>query len=678
MKRFIPLLLLLATLHSSAQKNSGNKAPSQAEIDRMMKEAQKMLDEVDPATKRALDSMGVKMPTSISMPKMDSKQLNAAWEAQQAIVPKRNPAKINSIPGAINAGSVGAYINASFTKQSAKLKPAAKRIGDQLYNSFKQKGRSTAQIGVAAATLWIMGKVEIAFYIMGKTCMADPAQTDNTSNYAAMLSMLGDQPGAIPLLNHLNKTFPRNTTLLNNLGQAWFGMGELTKATLYFDSTLRLAPMHPQANFSKACIEQNRGNKKEAIALVKKSIKAAYSEDKEARLRDLGYSLTGNDLDLPGQQKQDPFQLGGFRQPAYPKSVAECVTLGAEWAAFDKEIEERSELMKKQQEEAKKTAEAVNAKRVQQLKAQSPSSMMSVSLTPLHFAAASKKLAITQEEFNRKLEAMNGKLQAFESRATQLTNNYNKLMEKLRKEDIDQTGEGKPNRNFCPQYQKASDDYLNAYNTELEQLSMEMNQVYKVYLNESGTYMLYMTFPEEFEVVKYGLKLSWLSVLKNHPFKSITQYVCKPQNNNNSGSAKLAAFDDINCQYHSSFWTPMGTMKMDCSRWTTELDLEIVKIGLKQDMNQETFGDQFVSCTVEVGTSIGKEIEKGPLTFGAEAGAGVGIEIDRSGVKDVFVTAGVKGGVTVTGPVDASGGVEGRVSLISGATSVSGTGVFEK
>lgn len=667
-------MLLFAALHATGQK----KAPSQAEIDRAMKEAQKMLDEMDPQTKKTLDSMGINMPTSITMPGPDGKQLNAAWEKENAIVPKRNITKINSIPGAVNAGSVGAYLHASFTKQAAKLKPAARKTGEQLYTYFAGRGRTPRQIGLAAVTLWIMGKVEIAFYVLGKACTADVTQTDNVSNYAAMLSMLGDQPGAIPLLNHLNKTFPRNTTLLNNLGQAWFGLGELTKAGAYFDSTLRFAPTHPQATFSKACIEQNRGNKKEAIALIKKSIKSAYSQDKESMLQELGYSLEANDLDLPKSTKQDPFQLDGFRQPPYPKSVAQCITLAAEWAAFDKEIEERSALLKKQQEEAKKSLETITAQRMQQLRAQSPSAMSVASLTPLHFTAATKKLAVTQEEFNRKLEILSAKLQTFQNKAAQLTSQYNKTMEKLRKEDIDQTGEGKPNKDYCPQYQQTSDEYLNALNTEQEQLMMEMNQLYKVFLNESGYAMLYMTFPEEFEVAKYGLKLSWLSVLKNHLFISITQYACKPQQEKSSGGKKLPDFDDINCQYHSTFWTPMGTMKMDCSRWTTELDLEVVKIGLKQDMNQESFGDQFVSCTVEVGTGIGKEIEKGPITFGAEAGAGVGIEIDRSGVKDVFVTAGVKGGVTVTGPVNASGGIEGRVSLISGASSLNGTGVFEK
>lgn len=674
MKTIFSLLLLFSTLYSTAQK----KAPSQAEVDRMMKEAQKMLDQIDPQTKKTLDSMGVKMPASISMPKMDSKQLNAAWGEENAVVPKRNTTKINSVPAAINAGSVGAYVNTSFAKQSIKLKPALKKLGEQLYTLFKNKGYTPGQTGLAAAGLWMMGKVEIAFYVLGKACTADATQTDNISNYAAMLSMLGDQPGAIPLLNHLNKTFPRNTTILNNLGQAWFAMGELTKAGAYFDSTLRFAPAHPQATFSKACIEQSRGNKKSAIELMKKSIKSAYSQDKENKLNDLGYSLEANDLELPKSTKQDPFQLGGFRQPPYPKSVAQCVTLRPEWAAFDKEIEERSALLQKQQEAAKKVLETVTTQRLQQLKAQSPSSLSYASLTPIHFAAASKKLSVTQEAFNRKLDAISAKLQAFQIKAAQLTGNYNKLMEKLRKEDIEQTGEGKPNKDFCPQYQQASDQYLQAYNTEQEQLMMEMNQIYKVYLNETGEAMLYMTFPEEFEVAKYGLKLSWLSVLKNHPFVSITQYTCKPQQEKSSQGKKLAEFDDINCQYHSSFWTPMGTMKMDCSRWTTELDLEVVKLGLKQDMNQESFGDQFVSCTVEIGTSVGKEIERGPLTFGAEAGAGVGIEIDRSGVKDVFVTAGIKGGVTVTGPVSASGGIEGRVSLISGASSVSGTGIFEK
>jgi hypothetical protein len=154
----------------------------------------------------------------------------------------------------------------------------------------------------------------------------------------------------------------------------------------------------------------------------------------------------------------------------------------------------------------------------------------------------------------------------------------------------------------------------------------------------------------------------------------------------------------VACMYHSELNLPLGKMKMDCSRFTTELDLGVLKLGLKQDMDKNTFADQFMGGTVEIGAKIGKDVKLGPLSVEASAGARVGLEMDRTGVRDVYVTGGVKAGAGTNiigaaseatgtpssmmgqGVSDLSidGGVEGRISLVSGKGSIYGTGIFAK
>jgi hypothetical protein len=134
----------------------------------------------------------------------------------------------------------------------------------------------------------------------------------------------------------------------------------------------------------------------------------------------------------------------------------------------------------------------------------------------------------------------------------------------------------------------------------------------------------------------------------------------------------------------------------------------VLKIGLKQDMNKETFGDQFMMGTVEIGASAGAGVDIGPLKAEVSVGGGLGIEIDRTGIRDVTViaSAGVSVGTNIiseagkagTKPVNTGGitgetegtsmagqgisdlsvdlGVEGKVSLISGNSSISGTGLL--
>jgi hypothetical protein len=115
-------------------------------------------------------------------------------------------------------------------------------------------------------------------------------------------------------------------------------------------------------------------------------------------------------------------------------------------------------------------------------------------------------------------------------------------------------------------------------------------------------------------------------------------------------------------------------------------------------MDKETFADQFIGCNVEIGMKAGKDVKMGPLSVEVSAGARVGFEIDRNGVKDVYITGGVKAGAGTHMIGDAAeaagtpssmmgqgisdlsldGGIEGKISLVSGKGSIYGTGIFQK
>ncbi|HYE56416.1 MAG TPA: tetratricopeptide repeat protein [Chitinophagaceae bacterium] len=96
----------------------------------------------------------------------------------------------------------------------------------------------------SATGLWLKGKTDMAVYLMGKATAADPYNTDNVNNYASFLTMTSAEEAALPLLQKLNRQFPRNSTILNNIGQAWFGLGDLDKAMKYLDSAVLMFAMH--------------------------------------------------------------------------------------------------------------------------------------------------------------------------------------------------------------------------------------------------------------------------------------------------------------------------------------------------------------------------------------------------------------------------------------------------
>ena len=705
---FIATILTAAIFAQPGKKTaSKEKPPTQKEMQDMMKEAQKAMDEMSPEDKKMMDSMGIKMPSFKNIPNVSDKQLAQAWEVENLIVPKKDITRIASISKTpLTVGSLGTFIDKVHNETLMLLWPASKSLAEKLYAQMKAAGKSSDAIGNTASGLWIMGRIQPALYIMGRMCVEDPSNTDNLSNYASMLSMSGLQQSAIPVLNYLNTKYPGNSTLLNNLGQAWFGLGHLDKAENFLDDVIRIYAFHPQANLTKSFIAESKGNKAEAVNLVKKSMLHSYSEEKEERLHKLGQKLTAKDVTLPKNTKGDPLNLGGSAPPPFPQTVDECIAMEPVWKAYRQELKEQGAALAKQLIQAEQSAMEMQQKRSSEnlnmvkasMNAGSPQGI--VTLVPIHAGAAYLKENEVKEEYGRRMEVYGKKVAAFlSSIAVQIKTEYDAEMDKLREADLEQTGEGKPNKDFCPKYKAVSDKYLSAYNRTVELFFKEYLEIQKKYLNEMTHWQMYSEWPEKFEAYKITAKIAWLSALGAEPpvsFESITQFKCASQAQAKAG--KLSNFDDVACKYHSEVKLFIGTMKSDCSRFTTEVDLGAVKLGLKQNMDKETFADQFMSCSVEIGAKVGEDVKIGPLSVEASAGARVGIEIDRTGVKDVYVTGGVKagGGTTIIGEAaDALGtsssalgngisdlsldaGVEGKISLISGKGSIYGTGIFHK
>jgi hypothetical protein len=691
MKRyFFVLVLLFITCFSFSQPAkkpaAKEKPPTNKEMEDLMKEAQKAMDDMDPEDKKMMDSMGIKMPSFKNLPKVSDKQLAQAWETENLIVPKKDAARIASIAKTpLNAGSLSAFINDVHSKTLLLLWPESKTLAEGIYSQLKSTGKNSDAIGNAATGLWILGRLQPAIYIMGKICIENPSNDDNIANYASMISMCGMQQSAIPILNFLNSKYQNNSTILNNIGQAWFGLGDMFNAEKYLDSTIRLYAYHPQANLTKSFIEEEKGHKDEAIMLVKKSILFAYSKEKDDRLRKLGSKLNADDTKLPPKPKADPLNLGGSTPPPFPKSVDECIAMEPIWADYRADLDKSIAKLSSEYKHAMQITGDMQKKRNNEVVSAiqtfagtgNPQGMPE--LLPLYAPKAYLKVSAVIEEYRRKLEANSEKFLVFmQGRGMQLKNNYEAAMEALHKEDDEQTGEGLPNVDFCPKYKAESDKFLSAYNSELENLFKEHLSIEKTYLNDVCYWQLYAQWPEMFEATKLESKLQWLgdlTALEPINFESITKYKCVKKAPGKEG--KLAEFDDVACQYHSELNLLFGSIKSDCSRMTSEIDLGFIKAGLKQDMNKETFDDQFMNCNVEVGAEIGKTIKTGPLTVGASVSGRIGMEVDRNGISDIYTTGGI-GASAGAGPVSVNAGAEGKISLISGRGSIYGTSIFQK
>ena len=693
MKKYLSLVtLLVLTLAAFSQvdKKEKEKPPTQKEMQEMMKEMQKELDGMSEEDKKMMDSMGIKMPDAKAMQKNMSlatdAQLAKAYEDDNRIVPEKDNKRIAAIPKKVNDAGMKGYLTAIQKKMVALFTDEEKITGEKIYNYILANSKNKIEAGNMASALWIAGKQQLALMVMGKLCIADPSNTDNLSNYASMLSMLGAQHLAIPVLNNLNMKFPGNSTLLNNLGQAWFGLGEISKAEKYLDSTIRIYAYHPQANLTKAAIEESKGNIPKAIEAVKRSIRHAHSDEKENHLKKLGYKLTFADVRLQFKPSSDPLGLARFRQPDYPKTVSDLKALKPQWEAFDAECDNEIAKLKNQ------LAEAL-VKYEQNLKVTLAQSIQAINSGGVIPSSAQKPMYATKASL-----AMQDLVSEHEVKMKNLTEKL--LIMGAELDHLQKTRKKAAPEAPCEVHIKVEDEFLNQYNTQKQSYNNEVLKVFKHFSNDMAYWAQYTSTNEaQFEIHKLETKINWLNKLKEYrPLLTARGYeymdACVEKKEAKPG--KLARFDDVACQYNDTMDLTIITFYNNCSRMTSKFNVKFLEYTRHDDF-ERTEGDTYTGSTVKFSIEKGFDELKGdagPLKVEMKVGAGVEFEFDREGVKDVILSVEAKAGAghniadealeeegSIGGKdvIDTTVeiGVEGRISIISGHGQISGTGMLE-
>jgi hypothetical protein len=91
-------------------------------------------------------------------------------------------------------------------------------------------------------------------------------------------------------------------------------------------------------------------------------------------------------------------------------------------------------------------------------------------------------------------------------------------MEVLNKADSEQTGEGMPNKDFCPQKKAVADAYLSAYNPGVAEKMGSLSRHHQTKMNEEVYWYQFIQWPEQFEVTKLSHEIGWLGVISDAHF----------------------------------------------------------------------------------------------------------------------------------------------------------------
>ncbi|MFT3979238.1 MAG: hypothetical protein QM687_02125 [Ferruginibacter sp.] len=674
-------LLLLGCFTYGQSKNPTTTKEMQDKIN----QAQQQLDKLTPEQKKMMEQMGMSTKVgSVPAGITDSDVKVAVSGGSDFGVPSKNTALIGAIPViTLTSANLATYLK-TINEYIEKGIPAdAKFTGQNVYNYCKTNRYNASSTGNEAVGFWAIGRPDIAVYIMGRAGADNSSDADLLSNLAAMLSMGGAPHRAIPILEYLNKQYPDNTTILNNLGQAWFYLGETEKADAYLEKTVKLFAYHPQANYTQCLIQQSKGNTTKAVEKMKNSLQYSYSLDKVNMLRKLGYKIKGSDFRKPFHPDPDPLGLHNFTRPDVPTSYEEEMRLSATWDAFQKQVNDKGTSLAKQQLPYQQAAANQAQQAYNQYKKGGIGAMSaSAPADNLYRKTAEKNL----EEMNKdggagyrlakakaRIEALKKDFQVKdELQRKSLEKKYSIIADS--ETELAKKGEDIGYSN-CEVQQKYSEWVYKNYNDPLEEAYRDyLHQLY-LKITEELYWEQFTMEDAQFESAKLTAKREWLATIGSLRYIATNRYGKCPAKEEKGRPYKLADFDDMHCSYTSTLDFIVYKQIVECGKMRVEFDAG--RLSGNFNFSADNKGkDHFDRGTLEA-TIIDKDITvgKGPLQAGASVKAGMGVEFSSRGVEDVYATgeASVKAGSnTISDPSGAvtdpsvNISISGRMSLISG------------
>jgi len=655
---YMLILLFVFTTNSLVAQNI-KKNGTGSSGSKVQTESNSLMD-LSPEDKKLFDDAMKQM--GLDKVKGFDQKLASAMAGETDKLPEKDSKHIALIPSKpLTEEDLKAYCTGINEKLKQKIADSTYQNATALYQYFQDKGYDNQMAGNAAVGTYILGRPNIALILFGKVAESAPSNHNNLNNFAALLQMRGAGYKAIPLLNFLNTKYPGNSTILNNLGQAWYELGDTVKAMSNFRNVLKIYPFHSQTNFTLGCYFEAIGKSKAAIEHFERSNKESYDEDKVDRINNIDQNHSGI---LTPKINLDPNGLKKIAIPFFPESCTETLlfeetVLDPFQRGVDAEVERINGLLE----------EAMNNY------AANPTQNMLNYAGIYQVPYIANRTKIIQESFYDQEKLFSEKSQEVFDKITKMTDEHESI---------------------------CTEGHVKQYNTEMYELRNTYAELCRVYAARGIEFALYCN-TGNYDVLKYGFILKYLGSLGslNPCLKTCTDKTSEP----NNFVTKLPDYDDTNCKTKSSFDVGFGSIEIACNILKAKMGTDFIdkilklpgleatikipvngEIALTQDFRiNGDFWDQITKCSVEISAGWKKKFgdEANPLNIGgmpasAEARADVSALFGYEKGKDITLKTGVQVGVTgkfTTGPMEnsASSTVGGYLEFNS--KGLSGAGV---
>src|SRR6185503_6632061 len=190
-------------------------------------------------------------------------------------IPPRKSALLDALPkDELSKVELQSFLNNLHNDLKKKL-PEQFADVQKIVAALKNDAAQIAYTGVAA---WYSKSPAQAALLLTYAASKSPADANTLNNCGAILNLCGKEEKAIPILKYVLVSHPDNSTVLNNLGQAYTALSYRTTAMMYFGRCMQQSPGHPEACATASYIEAERGNTAEATRLMSAALKNGYSD----------------------------------------------------------------------------------------------------------------------------------------------------------------------------------------------------------------------------------------------------------------------------------------------------------------------------------------------------------------------------------------------------------------
>jgi tetratricopeptide (TPR) repeat protein len=661
---FIFLLFSLSLQSLFAQ------APTQAEIDKMMKDANALMKKYsnDSAVKNAMkNQQGNNTGATTALYNSDP---GAYGNVDNWKFPAKNTALLASLPKKIfTKTELVGFLNDLYAQLSKKLTPGVAASVQSIAAKYNNDGD---KMGDAAVTGWYSNYQEEALLLILKASANNPDNGLLLNNCAALLNMSGIEQKAIPILKYVLQSYPNNSMLLNNLGQAYAGLGETDTAMVYFGRCLKIEPEHPEACGTAGFIEESKGHTEKAVKYFEKSIKSAYSKPVQLKLRKIKKGSKIANLVRPRVRLPEYFNLFKYDLPAQCISTNDALRADAEHDAFRKMLMQQAqkygamyaELAQKKMQQGMEIMKANGVGR--KLRKDEFMAQPFYELCQIMAGDVLSEYIKEQTEFNRK------EIKQYEADRSVIESKYRaelKIINDGFAERMKGCGDGKPNIN-CPTYEEKCAAYNNLANQYLpqfayltEEIQKKGKLIYSTYFDEL-VYWHYLSLhpvsDDDFRMQYYVFIEQYLTMMGGLCQTKIIEPCVFTKT---TASKESNAIKDYDCPIDVELGIGIGKIQLNCEKFSITGG-EGVIFGYEKD-----FKTKQSTLSIGIGVKFDLGLKAGPAKaiVGVKATESVFITFDgKNGIADYGLENEAKLTGHITGVIKESVSVGTKLGINSG------------